>query len=600
MSLYDQFSRIATQYPDKPAVVGGDRSLTYAQLLRSSAQLSARLIEAGLRKNCTVCLCMESSVDLVTCIVAVLRAGGSYVTLPPDYPVERLRHVLGDSGATLLVGTESTQTRILHHRIEGVECFPLTGALRELIYEDKAGIDVGAAVHVNPCDSAYLFYTSGSTGRPKGVVISHGNITNLVDSEQRFIRYSPANVVLQFAALTFDVSAFEIWGALANGGTLVIPEQSMSTIDRLIYALRSQPVNTVFLTPSVFQFMLDEHPDLLLGLDQLCVGGEAMSVVDARKFCRIRADSNSETELINLYGPTEATTLVTAHRVKHVSVWQRRIPLGFPINNTMIYLLDEQHLPVGVGEEGEIYIGGAGVTNGYIGLPELTREKFIPNPFSQTPELMYQSGDLGKLNDDRIIEYMGRADSQVKIRGHRIELDEINATLLDYQWISAAHTLVLNGEGATKVLLAAITAPENKLDKPELFAWLKTRLPDYMVPNAVVFLETLPLTEAGKVDPQPIILAYQNAFSDPSDRQLSEQQRSMLDIWQSLLGQPSLGIDDEFDKIGGNSLLAAQSILEFEKAGIKVTLEDFLRFPTIRGLSSAVEFENHPEAELEV
>ncbi|MER7395897.1 amino acid adenylation domain-containing protein [Streptomyces sp. NPDC000151] len=592
--IHVRFDRVAAQDPGHTALTSGERTVSYGELRELTDALARRLRRAGVEIETPVGVLAHRSVAFVVAALAVLKAGGTYVPLSPEYPADRLRHLVEDADARMILTTpEHAEQAAEYGRpvlgIEGPEEDTATG-----------GVDTGTFPLPDvPVDSlAYLIYTSGSTGVPKGVGVTHRNLTGLV-THQKYVHFGPEETFLQLAPTSFDASAWEIWGALLSGARLVIAAPSYQAIEELPAVLREQQVTTLLLTPPLFHELVRTRISSFASVRQLIVGGEAMAVPVARAYA---ADAGRRGAVFaNVYGPTETTTLVSRYEISHVAEDAASVPIGRPIENATVRLLDSRLRPVRVGEIGEIHIGGACVTRGYHGLPGLTARRFVPDPHSPVPGArMYATGDLGLLRPDGEIEFIGRADEQVKIRGHRVEPGEVESVLMGHPGVHAAAVVATPSESDTRQLVAhVVTVPG--ADAPEVLAEVRelaaAALPAYMVPSAYRTTDALPTTPGGKLD--RAALRDVRGDTPPASRPeaapetaMSEAQRALAEIWRTVLDLPEVGLDEDFFALGGDSILAIRVIGAAEERGIEISLTTLFSTPTIRAISPDAE----PEA----
>ncbi|HLA75266.1 MAG TPA: amino acid adenylation domain-containing protein, partial [Gammaproteobacteria bacterium] len=550
-TLAGLFEAQVERTPHAIAVAFEDRVLSYDELNGRANQLAHRLRALGVGPEVLVGLCMERSLELVVGLLGILKAGGAYVPLDPGYPKERLAFLLEDTGVRVLVAQQRLVAQLPAHRAR-VLCLP-SAALEE---ESRANPVSG----VRPDHLAYVMYTSGSTGTPKGVAVPQRAVARLV-THTDYVTLGPEQVFLQFAPLAFDASTFELWGALLNGGKLVVFPPHTPTLAELGTTLQARRITTLWLTAGLFHAMVDEQLWAFQGVRQLLAGGDVLSVPHVQRFLA----AHPGCRLINGYGPTENTTFSCCYTIPPHAALGRAVPIGRPIAHTQAYILDAYCHPVPIGVFGELYLGGAGLARGYHNRPELTAEKFIPHPFSPDPSArLYKTGDLARYLPDGNIEFLGRTDHQVKIRGFRIELGEIEAVLSAHPSIKEAVVIAREDTPGDKRLvayLAASPAPSSQ----ELRNYLMARLPEYMLPAIFVILDALPLTPNGKLDrkalPAPGATQAGPSYTAPRDNlelQLSK-------IWERLLRVPAVGIHDNFFELGGHSLLAVRLVAQIEK-----------------------------------
>ena len=577
--VHELFEEQAATRPDAVALVSAEEQLSYAELNARANRLARVLCRRGVSTETLVCVWMDRSVDMVVTLLSILKAGGVYVAFEASEPQERLMLMLQDAGVKLIV----TQQRRRETMPEGFEA----------IYVDAE--DFSGEENSNPGvpfaggqQLAYVSYTSGSTGRPKGVAVPHSGVVRLV-RENNFARLSDENTFLPLAPISFDASTLEIWGALLNGGRCAMLSEKVLTAAELSAAIRDYNVNTMWLTSSLFNSIVNEDVHALAGLRQLLVGGEALSVPHIRQ----AVEQLPQTQLINGYGPTENTTFTCCYAINELDQALASLPIGGPIANTNVYILDQELQPAPVGVAGELYLGGEGLARGYLWRPELTAEKFVPHPFSRTGgERLYRSGDLGRWLPGGEIEFLGRIDNQVKLRGFRIELGEIEAVLREHDAVQES-AVVVSGTGAGTRLFAYVVA--EGVNANDLRSYLKQRLPDYMVPPAIVLLDEMPLTASGKVDrrrlPEPDGVGSE--FGESYVAPATAAEELVAGIWAEVLGLERVGINDNFFDLGGHSLLATQVTTRIRES-LKVEVPLRALFES----SALFEFAKYVEAEM--
>ncbi|MED1960730.1 amino acid adenylation domain-containing protein, partial [Brevibacillus formosus] len=442
---------------------------------------------------------------------------------------------------------------------------------------------------------AYVIYTSGSTGLPKGTLVIHRGIVRLV-KETDYVTITEQDVFLQASTVSFDAATFEIWGSLLNGAKLVLMPPDLPSLEELGQAIQTHKVTTLWLTAGLFTLMVDHHKEYLTGVRQLLVGGDVVSVPHVRKALEIEGIT-----IINGYGPTENTTFTCCYPVTELPETISSFPIGRPIKNTTVYVLDSNMQPVPIGVTGELYIGGDGLAQGYLHRPDLTEERFVPNPFSTDPQArLYRTGDLVRYLPDGLIEFIGRIDNQVKIRGFRIELSEVEAVLAKHPALAASVVIVREDEPGKKQLVAyAVKQAEQDVDTAELRQHFKEHVPDYMVPSAFVMLDELPLTPNGKVDrkalPVPVNDRSQDVDSFTEATNLIEQK--LAEIWCGVLRMDRIGIHDNFFELGGDSILSIQIVARANKAGIHLTPKNLFDHQTIAELAKVAGQSTKMEAE---
>jgi aspartate racemase len=580
--IHQLFEEQAERAPESVAVIFENQQLDYRALNDRANQLARFLRRQGVGTEARVAICLKRSTEMIVGLLAVLKAGGAYVPLDPEYPKERLAFMLKDAQASALL----TQRSLLENLpAQNVRAVCLDEHWPEIARESKENPINGTT----PESLAYVMYTSGSTGKPKGVEVLHRGVVRLLFGVD-YIDLNPDQTLLHLAPSSFDASTFEIWGALLHGARCVLFPNNVPSPAELGDMLQKHRVSTLWLTASLFNLVIDEAPTVLSGVRQLLTGGEPLSVPHVRRALALLR----ETKIINGYGPTESTTFACCYRVPdRLDETINSIPIGRPIGNTQVYILDEHLSPVPVGAHGEIYIGGDGLARGYFNRPELTAEKFIRNPFSgDSTSCLYRTGDRGRYLPDGNIEFLGRIDDQVKIRGYRIELGEIEATLGEHPMVREAVAMAREDTPGDRRLVAYIVLAQVTSQKAEeLRNFLKGKLPEHMIPSALVFLESLPVTPNGKVDRKALPAPDQSgpelerAFVAP---RIPLEER-LARIWGEVLKLEKVGIHDNFFDLGGQSLLATQVISRIRTAlDAEVPLRVMFDAPTIAELAVVI------------
>ncbi len=577
--LPEAFAAQVARTPAATALRFRDQTLTYAELDDRVDRLARHLRMLGVGRDSFVAVCMDRSVEMVIALYAIQRAGGAYVPLDPEYPADRIGFMLDDLDGPILL----TQDHLAPRFADG----PAT-----VIAIDRPLAPVEAPVtadlpEIRPEDLAYVIYTSGSTGRPKGAMISHGAIANRIYWMQEHLDLTPEDRVLQKTPFSFDVSVWEFFWPLIIGAELVVAEPGgHRDAAYLARTITGHGITTLHFVPSMLQLFL-ESPGAgeCVSLRRVICSGEALPrALQDRFFARLDA------ELHNLYGPTEAAVDVTYWVCDRESVLPF-VPIGRPVANTQMHILDEALEPVPAGEVGDLYIGGVQVGRGYLNRPELSAERFLPDPF-RTGGTLYKTGDLARYLPDGNIEFLGRSDFQVKIRGFRVELGEIEAALEAVDGVRGAVVVARTGADAELELVAYIATPSGELSVDELRTRLQERLPDYMVPRRFVSVASFPLTSSGKVDrkalPDPVRDRPQ--LGTPYVAPRTELQRWMAEQWSIALDIDRVGIDDRFFELGGTSLQAARFInLVQEELGESLSVVELFGAPTIAEFATALE-----------
>ncbi len=574
-SISELFEQQVTQTPEAIAIEHGTTRWTYRELNERANRLAHALRDAGASAETLIGICLERSAEMIAAMLAILKAGGAYVPIDPAYPAARRSLML--EGVSFLV-----TTRQLAH--EFADC-----TARVVRVDDKG--DSAANKQNLPCPSnggslAYVIYTSGSTGQPKGVAIVHRAVNRLVINTN-YIALDQSDVVAQTSNCCFDAATFEIWGALLNGARLVVLSKDLTLSPAsFLKEIKQRGITTLWLTTSLFNLMAQHEPRAFAGLRNVLFGGEA---ADARSVAAV-LKQGAPGRLINGYGPTETTTFAICHEVRSVPEEAASIPIGRPISNTTIYILDAHQNPVPIGVAGEIYIGGPGVARGYVGAPELTAERFLPDRFSSEPDArLYRTGDLARWLPDGTIEYLGRIDQQVKIRGFRIEPGEIEAALKQHPAVRDAVVVVGEHASGDKRLVAYVAGEVSALNDTALRDFLKAKLPDYMVPSAIVALEKFPLNANGKLDRHALPEPDQSAASEHYVAPRNQLEEQLVKLWQEVLGVQPLGVTNDFFALGGHSLLAVRIFAEIERIfGKKLPLATLFQSPTIEKLAAAL------------
>jgi amino acid adenylation domain-containing protein len=564
-TIHKLFEEQARQTPAAIAVVFGQEQLTYDELNRRANQLARKLRELKVDRDVPVGVSMERSAELIVTLLAVLKAGGIYVPLDPAYPEERRARVMKDTGMSVVL-TDDTNRRA-----------------------EAGSDDTNLAVDRRAEDMCYIMYTSGSTGAPKGVAITHRGVIRLV-KETNYASFA-GETFLQLAPISFDASTFEIWGALLNGGKLVVLPPAPPTLQEIGSAIRDHGVTTLWLTAGLFNAMVDERLKDLRPLHQLLAGGDVLSVSHVRK----ALDALPNTRLINGYGPTESTTFACCHTISEDDL-RDSIPIGKPIANTTAHILDAQLQRVPVGVTGELFIGGDGLACGYWKSPELNAEKFIGDPFSAEPNArLYRTGDLARWREDGVIEFIGRADTQVKLRGFRIELGEIeNALRRQPDVLDAAVALREDIPGDNQLVAYVVRQPNatSAWQPAQLIEALRKSLPNHMIPSAIVPLPALPRTVNGKLDRSALPAPDRSAGDAKANyvAPATPSEKKVAAIWQELLGVERVSVTDNFFDLGGHSLLGLRLVNQLrEITGHDVPFTIIFEAPTVAEMAKVLE-----------
>ncbi|MCY1036434.1 amino acid adenylation domain-containing protein [Corallococcus sp. BB11-1] len=564
--------------PDAVALRFEGGALSYAQLNRRANRLARRLQALGVGPDAPVAIQVDRTPETIIGLLGILKAGGAYLPLDDSHPVERLNLMIEDASPRVLVG-----------RREALHGLRFQGHVVELPApdepcEERDGWNVRGGA--GPDSLAYVLYTSGSTGRPKGVCIPHRGVARLV-LDEGFMGFRSDDRVLQAASFAFDASTLEVWGALLNGATLCLTSRETLLSPPLLAAkLQRDAVSVAVLSTALFHQLAAAIPEAFGQLRVLMVGGD---VLDPKWVARVMAHGKPQ-RLLNSYGPTECTTSATAHELRSPPTLGRSIPIGGPLANLQVYVLDDALALAPVGEVGGLYIGGEGLARGYLNRPDLTAERFLPDPFRDAPDArLYRTGDRARWWEDGTLEFLGRVDHQVKIRGARVELAEIESALRDHERVGDAVVRVQEASPGDKRLVAHVSPRAGAaLDASELQAYLRARLPAFMVPHAVVVLEQLPLNPSGKVDLQQLPAPHFGAGEGEAPR--SELEREVARVWAEVLGAEQVGTQDRFMDSGGDSLLAVRLIERLAQAlSVRLPVRALFENPTLEALARRLE-----------
>ncbi|MEN6439419.1 MAG: amino acid adenylation domain-containing protein, partial [Syntrophobacter sp.] len=581
-SIAELFEKQAGDRPEAIALVDGHERLSYRDLDRRANRLAHRLRAYRVAGEQVVGIFLERGPAAIIAMLGILKVGGAYMPLNPKDPRARLETLLEEAGATLVVTRRDLSQRLPRNGLSMVFLDELPDNEPEFSHGSFPG--AGAA------DLACVLFTSGSTGRPKCVEVLHRGIVRLLFG-QDYARFGPDETFLQLAPLSFDASAFEIWGALLHGGTLVVHPGDVPDLGDLERSIRDHGITTLWLNGSLFNAVIDERPALLRPLRQLLIGGEKLSVPHVHRALALLPS----TRIINGYGPTENTTFSCCHPIPaDLPEDVISIPIGRPLANSTAYVLDDRMRPTPMGVTGEIYLGGDGVARGYRGRPELTARLFPPDPFRSRPGTrMYRSGDLGAVLPDGTIQFRGRRDNQIKIRGFRIEPAEIESVLGCLPGVRGGAVIVREDEGFGGRLFAFVVPDSPEIDAAALHTRLRELLPAYMTPEQIVILDHLPFTAHGKLDRAALSATASRiriATGDSPVPPRNALEGEVLSVFQEVLGHESIGIHDDFFTLGGHSLLAIRLIGRLsDRLGVNIDLRWLFRAPTVAGLCAAID-----------
>ena len=573
--IHQLFEQQVERTPNAIAVQWENQQLTYRELNNRANQLAHYLQFLGVSAQTLVGIYLERSPKIIIAMLGILKAGGAYLPLDPTYPSDRLAFMLQDAKAFLILTEQQ-----LGVKLTDVKQICLDRDWSVIAQKNQQNLNCDTTPH----NLAYVIYTSGSTGQPKGVMVPHCGVVRLVVNTD-YITLQPTDVIAQVSNNSFDAATFEIWGALLNGAKVAIFDRETILSPRdFATSLQNEGITILMITTALFNQMVQQVPMAFRHLHYLLFGGEA---VDTRWVTHVLAVDGPQ-KLLHAYGPTENTTLSTCYFVQQIEPKAETVPIGRAIANTQVYILDRHLQPVPIGVSGELYLGGTGLATGYLNRPELTSERFIPNPFVANDRL-YKTGDLARFLPDGNIEFIGRIDHQVKIRGFRIELGEIETVLTQHPQVKQVVVIVREDNPGNKYLTAYIVSESLTLSSRELRQFLKERLPEYMIPLAFVVLNAFPLNPNGKIDrralPIPIVDNPQTVFVAPRN----PTEETIAHIIANVLGLEKVGIYDNFFELGGHSLLATSVISRIQESlSLELPLRSLFKAPTIVQLSQVI------------
>ena len=579
-NLVDGFERVARAHARDIALQFAAQQVTYGQL-HARAQLVARALRVrGVGLETRVGLAMHRSPELVVAILGVLQAGGAYVPVDPDSPPARTASMLEDAGVALVI---CDAARLPEAPVGTSGVGPPSVPFAELERQLPAAPTKALGPVISPESLAYVMFTSGSTGQPKGIEVSHRNVLRLVLGAE-YVRFGPEQTVLQLAPAAFDASTFEIWGALLHGARLVIAPGSTRSAAEIAALLERSGVTTVWLTAGLFHVLVDEQLDALARVPQVLAGGDVLA---ADRVARLLAAGCAR--VVNGYGPTETTTFACCDVLRPGSAIGARVPIGPPVSNARAYVLDRALQPVPVGAPGELVLGGDGVARGYAGRPAATAERFVPDPFGPPGTRLYRTGDIARWRPDGRLEFLGRRDGQVKVRGFRVEVGEVEAALATIPGIRAAAVVARAGREGTE-LVGCIVPDGNPVVSPlEVRALLLQRVSRFMVPTQWITLDALPLTANGKVDRRALAAMKPAGMGPAIARPLTPVEVAVAELWRRVLGLDEVGPDDDFFELGGHSLHATRLLAVVRRAfRVELPMAALLEAATVAGLARAL------------
>ena len=573
--VHELFAARAAATPQALALRHGDQSLSYGELNGRANRIAHHLIELGVAPGDRVGLCIERSTDMVAGLLGILKAGAAYVPLDAAFPAERLAFMLDDTACKLVLSHSALAAAL-----------PLAG--RELLCLDQADATLATQPDTDPApraradDLAYCMYTSGSAGRPKGVAIPHKSILGFM-LDVDYVEYSADCVSLQYSSSSWDALTLELWPALAHGGSVVLYSGANPTPQEIGAAVQAYGVNLMWITSSFFNAIVDAGTGILHGVRQVMVGGEQVSAAHMRKLQR----AYPEIRLVNGYGPSECTVFSSCYVVPAALADDvEQLPIGRPIGDRRIYLLDKHGQPVPLGVAGELHVAGDSVALGYLNMPELSAQRFIADPFGPAGSRCYRSGDLARWRADGNLEFVGRVDHQVKLRGFRIELGEIETRLRACAGVREAVVLVREDTPGNKRLVAYLLAQD--VQPAQLREALAAQLPSYMVPSAFVLMDAFPLTANGKLDRKALPLPDQAALAMRDyEAPANAAEAALAAIWQELLGVERVGRQDQFFELGGHSLMVVALLERVRKQGMNLDVRTIFSAPTLCAMAAA-------------
>ncbi|GAB3264619.1 hypothetical protein GCM10027347_31790 [Larkinella harenae] len=580
-SVIGLFTEQVQQNPERVAITFNGEQISYQQLDEKANQLAHYLKNRGVHREVLVPICVNRSLEMIIGILAILKAGGAYVPIDPEYPADRIRYMLSDVGSRVAV-TDSQTKKMLAGIADGQTLICLSDDWALIDRESKMPV----ADLIAPDSLAYVIYTSGSTGRPKGVMIEHHSLSNYIQHQSKEFDIQPNDAILQTSNYAFDPATEQIFLALCNGSALVlIRKEALFNPDEVADLLQTQNITHLHTTPSLLRFI----PAAQYGfLKRVVAAGETCPPELAKAWAPL-------VQFYNKYGPTEATISAVQYRYSKELAPEQPVPIGKPIGNAQVYIVDENGSQTPTGITGEICIGGVGVARGYLNNPQLTAEKFMANPFSKLPgDRLYKTGDSGKYLADGNIEFIGRLDNQVKIRGHRIELSEIETVLETHPLVRQGVVLAQDDQNAGQRLIAYVVV-DKEVDQAVLKGYLAARLPEYMLPSLLVQLPELPLTANGKIDRQALVKPEieRSSLSTLYLAPTSQTERNIAGVWAELLQLDKVGAEDNFFELGGNSLLAISAITILKRRfGYTISITQLYQQPTVKRLAAFLGTEN--------
>ena len=584
-TLSQLFEEQVAARPEAIALGSGEQQVSYTELDRRASSLAVALRAGGVDAEVGVGICLERSVEQIIGLLGILKAGGYYVPLEPTAPLERQRFLIQDAHVRLILSTRQHGERLMQVTLQDVPIWSLDAEDAPWLQKEKSPVECVRDAQA----LAYVLYTSGSTGRPKGVSVSQQAVVRLVKGNW-FVELDEREVVLYQAPLAFDASTLELWGSLLNGARLIIGAAELQSVEALGQQLQEEQVSTLWLTAGLFHQMVEAQLEILAGVRQVLAGGDVLGVEQVRALLEVKAGRGV---VINGYGPTENTTFTCCYPMQQPEQVGERVPIGYPVGNTTVYVLDEMRQLVAAGVVGELYTGGAGLARGYQEQAEQTAEHFVPDPFGQEAGgRLYRTGDLVWWREDGRLEFVGRRDNQVKVRGYRIELGEVELALREQEAVSEAVVIAENQSGSKRLVAYVVPREAAQFDWKQVREALQRRLSEYMLPAVCVQMDQFSLTPNGKVDrralPGPDM--QQSAIQQEYRAPRTETEEQLTQIWQQVLGVQKIGVRDDFFLLGGHSLLATQIISRIRQMFlVDLRLRVLFDDPTIEHLAACVD-----------
>ena len=554
--VYELFEEQAKEKPNKIAVKSKEGELTYKELNEKCNQLARKIHSLGIKGNEFIAILAERKISTIIGLLGILKAGAAYIPIDPNLPMERVEYILRDAKSKLImINSDTIVIPNIMIDILNLSDEDIFSGSKDNLKNDRSSRDL-----------AYLIYTSGTTGTPKGVMIEHRGINRLVKNTN-YVDFTNIDM-LQISSISFDASTFELWGALVNGGSIYIADKEiLSDVTLFKETLKQNKINTMLITPALFNQFIDEDEGVFDSLNQLLIGGDALS----EKHVNILLNHNDKIKVYNVYGPTETTVIATYYKI-HEKKFENKIPIGKPISNTTVYILNGEQL-CGVGEQGELCVGGSGVARGYLNDEALTKKKFIENPYCEG-EIIYRTGDLVRWLEDGDIEFLGRIDTQVKLRGFRIELGEVESKLKEIEGIKDAKVILKDKDGSS--YLCAYVISETELWIEAIKYELQKKLPEYMIPTHILQIEKFVLTNNGKIDVSSLP-AVDVTIKKEYVAARSETEKVLVEVFKEVFNVAEVGIYDNFFELGGDSIKAIRIISKLREKGYETTVEAMMQ-----------------------